>query len=92
MLFEWDEKKNRLNIAKHGISFEDAVHLFDSFHLSFIDSRKDYNEVRKISIGRIVETLIVVVVHTDRRDQIRIISARRANEKERSRYNEIVEE
>ncbi len=92
MFFEWDQKKNWLNIVKHGISFEDAVHIFNSFHLTFIDSRKDYNEVRKISIGQIVETLIVVVVHTDRRDHIRVISARRANEKERSRYHEIVEE
>lgn len=88
MSYEWDAEKNRLNQFKHGISFDDAKHIFDNAHLTVRDKRKDYSEVRKISIGKILEVLIVVVVHTDRKQNIRIISARRANLKERNRYND----
>ncbi len=85
--FEWDEEKNRLNIEKHGISFEEAVHVFDDVHLSRPDTREDYGEVRTITIGMIAGTVVAVVVHTDRDEAIRIISARKANKRERSDYH-----
>lgn len=87
MGFEWDEEKNRLNVEKHGISFEEAVLVFDDVHLSRPDTREDYGEVREITIGMIAGTVVAVVVHTDRDDAIRIISARKANKRERSDYH-----
>jgi len=88
MRYEWDIGKNQLNQIKHGISFEDAKLIFDAGHLTAIDNRKAYAEIRKISIGKIFEMLIIVVVHTDRKRKTRIISARRANHKERTKYND----
>ncbi len=87
MGFEWDEEKNRLNIDKHGTSFEEAVQVFDDVHLSRVDTREEYGEVRKITIGMIAGTIVAVVVHTDRDEAIRIISARKANKRERSTYH-----
>ncbi len=51
MLFEWDETKNRLNIHKHGISFEQAVKIFDGYTVDRIDDRFGYDEVRVFSLG-----------------------------------------
>ncbi len=50
MLFEWDETKNRLNIHKHGISFEQAVKIFDGYTVDRIDDRFGYDEVRVFSL------------------------------------------
>jgi len=86
MGFEWDEEKNRLNIDKHGISFEEAVQVFDDVHLSRVDTREEYGEVREITIGMIAGMVVVVVVHTDRDEAIRMISARKASKRERSAY------
>ena len=85
MIFEWDETKNRINIEKHGISFEEAKLLFEMPHLRSF-TRRDHGEIREISIGEIYEILIIVVIHTDRDGIIRIISARKASKKERSMY------
>ena len=55
MTFEWDETKNRSNIAKHGISFEEARSVFnDRGILTFTDSRFEYGKTRLISIGQIL--------------------------------------
>ena len=88
MEFEWDEAKNRQNIAKHGISFERASTIFEHFHITREDTRYDYGEVREISIGELVPSVIIVVVHTNRSGRIRLISARRANTRERRHYEE----
>jgi uncharacterized DUF497 family protein len=88
-MFEWDNNKNKSNIAKHGISFEQAKQLFDNIHITKIDNRKDYGEVRKISMGIIDEKLIIIVTHTNRNGKIRIISARKASNKEREVYSKI---
>ncbi|MFM7458895.1 MAG: BrnT family toxin [bacterium] len=85
MIFEWDEAKNRINIEKHGIGFEEAKLLFEMPHLRSF-TRHDHGEIREISIGEIYEILIIVVIHTDRDGIIRIISARKASKKERSLY------
>lgn len=86
MIFEWDENKNISNICKHGINFETAKRIFEAPILSVIDDRLDYGEVRQISIGMINDVLILVVVHTDRSNSTRLISARKANKTERIRY------
>ncbi len=88
MKFEWDENKNRENIKKHGISFERARSIFDYKVLTRIDDRFDYGEIREISLGLIEGMTIIAVVHTEREDKTRIISARKANKEEKEVYNE----
>ncbi|HLP67951.1 MAG TPA: BrnT family toxin [Rhizobium sp.] len=91
MIFEWDDAKNRTNLTKHGISFEEARLVFDGPLLSGRDERFDYGEPRVISIGAIETVVIVVVVHTDRGGITRIISARLANRRERNRYRDYLQ-
>jgi uncharacterized protein len=86
MKFEWDAIKNQNNIIKHGIRFEDACKIFDNFTFDAIDNRFDYGEQRIISIGIFDKIAFLTVVHTDRFGVSRIISARKANKKERERY------
>ncbi len=88
MRFEWDERKNRANIEKHGISFEQACTIFDGFTVGAVDDRSDYGELREISLGLMQGVAVIVVVHTDRDGTTRIISARQANKYERKRYEE----
>ncbi|MFM7437948.1 MAG: BrnT family toxin, partial [Snowella sp.] len=81
-------------LTKHGISFEEAIALFDDPNiLTFEDDRFNYGETRFISIGQITlvtqsKKVIIVVVHTQRNQTIRLISARKANERERKRYEQ----
>lgn len=86
MKFEWDEAKNRQNIAKHGLRFEDAQKIFDGFTVDRIDDRFDYGEERTISIGLLAGVAVLAMVHTDRGGVCRIISARPAKDKERQIY------
>ena len=88
MTFEWDENKNQTNIRKHGISFEQAKIIFDHDILTRIDNRYNYGEIREISLGQIDGEVIVVVVHTKRNNNIRIMSPRKANKTEIEVYNE----
>ncbi len=87
-MFEWDDAKNASNIAKHGLSFRKAVRIFEGPVVTAIDDRFDYGEVRRISIGSIGPAVVIVVTHTDRNGNIRIISARPAKRRERERYAE----
>ena len=81
--FDWDERKSELNLAKHGIDFEDAVEIF---YGAIILHRSDrYNEERWIAIGSLGDRLIAVVF-TRRAEVIRIISARRARKNEEREY------
>jgi hypothetical protein len=84
--FEWDEEKNRQNLAKHGISFEEAASVFDGDYMS-IEDEGSYDEVRDKTFGLVRGVLVVCVVHTDRGGVIRIISARRATPSERRMYD-----
>jgi uncharacterized DUF497 family protein len=87
MTFEWDERKNAANIAKHGVSLETASLIFKGAIVTRIDGRTDYGELREVSIGK-VGAAFLTVVHTDREGSTRIISARPANRAERKRYEE----
>ena len=87
MEFEWDKNKNDSNIEKHGIDFNDAKDIFnDEKRKISPDLRIDYGEDRWITIGKVIDT-IMVVVYTIRNDAYRLISARYAKKKERGRYN-----
>jgi uncharacterized protein len=88
MQFEWDERKNRSNISKHGVDFETAARVFEGPVLTMIDDCDDYGELREISICAVDGVVILAVVHSDRLNAIRIISARRATRKEREDYGE----
>ena len=85
-MYEWDDTKNKINIAKHGVSFRLAQRIFDGPVLTVRDDREDYGEVREISIGMVDGIAVLTVVHTDRQGKVRIISARPASERERRRY------
>jgi uncharacterized protein len=91
MMFEWDEAKNRANIAKHGVSFERASQMFEGPVLTLVESRKDYGEVRMRSIGRVENVVVLAVIHTDREGRTRIISARPADRLERKHYEEALQ-
>jgi len=71
MQFIWDEAKNKINRRKHGVSFELAREIFDDpCSLSWLDKRfEEYQEERWISIGCAYNTVIILVVHTFRRDE-----------------------
>ncbi len=92
MQFEWDEAKNEANVTKHGVSFELVAEIFNGPVFSLTDSRRDYGEMRTISIGQVSGVLILAVVHTDRSGRRRIISARRASRAERSDYDQAIAE
>jgi uncharacterized protein len=86
--FDWDPAKNESNIAKHGVGFETAKHIFDGPVLTFVDDRKSYGEMRTCSLGKVGDSVVLVVIHTERSGKTRIISARPANRVERKRYEE----
>jgi uncharacterized DUF497 family protein len=87
MKFEWDELKNRANIQKHGVNFKDAVFVF-SDHLALnIPDEFAEDEERWLLLGMNLKQQILLVVHTFRgNDIIRIISARKATQKEKATY------
>ena len=90
MTFEWDEKKNTINKKKHGISFEMAVRVFlDEKRVEKLDIEHSTLEEERINIiGRVSDMLVLFVVATDRKGNIRIISARRAEKAEEEEYYE----
>ena len=87
MLFEWDEDKNKINMQKHGLDFEDAKYVFmDENKYEIVDVRKDYGEIRIITVGMKDDKLLTSVCHTDRNGVTRIISFRPASKKEKNKY------
>jgi len=87
--FEWDDKKAKSNLRKHGISFEEASTAFgDELSLTIDDPLHAENENRLILIGQSIYNNTLVVVHLEKTKSIRIISARKATKKEKSFYEE----
>jgi len=85
-LFQWDKKKAKSNIKKHGVSFEEATQVFkDPNRDTEQDTRRDYGEDRFNTVGKVRKGLLSVI-HTPRDETTRIISARKANKKEKRRY------
>lgn len=84
-MYEWDERKQVENLAKHGVDFDDAVRIFDGPVVEAPDDRRDYGESRIRAFGE-VEGVVLCVVYTRRGSRRRIISARKARRDERESY------
>jgi uncharacterized protein len=76
-VFAWDERKRKLNLAKHGIDFHDAAIVFDGPLVTVEGAREDYGEPRYVALGILVD-IVVSLTYTERGDQIRLISIRKA--------------
>ena len=89
MFAQWDEAKAQSNLIKHGVSFEEAATVFeDSNAVTFNDDEHSKYEKRLVTIGYSVQLRMLLVVNTDREDNIRIISARKATTAERKLYEQ----
>ncbi len=89
MEFEWDQKKAAANEQKHSISFQEAATVFgDPLAVTFADPDHSVNEQRYVTFGLSRHKRLLVVSHTDRGEQIRIISVRPTTRKERRIYEE----
>jgi uncharacterized DUF497 family protein len=87
--FEWDEKKDRSNRKKHGVSFPEAQTVFyDENALEFVDPDHPGAEDRFLLLGLSLRLRVLLICHCDRENDstIRIISARKATKRERSVY------
>ena len=81
MRYLWDEAKRQANLSTHGLDFADAGKVFAGPLVLFEDGREDYGEQRMIGIG-LLETIVVLIVHVESDDSIRIISMRKAESDE----------
>lgn len=87
--FEWDRDKAKRNLKKHRVSFEEASSVFrDPFSLTIPDPLHSDEEERFVTLGESHRRRLLVVVTTDRGNNVRIISARIATRKERKDYEE----
>lgn len=89
-MYEWDNNKNQENLSKHGLSFEDTSIVFSGTCITFEDKRHDYGEKRFITLGPLLGRT-VVIAHTPRGEKTRIISMRKANNREEKIYQERLE-
>ena len=85
--FEWHTEKAAKNIKRHDVTFEETSTAFsDSLSLTIDDPLHSDDEQQFALIGRSYKNRILVVIHTERGDNIRIISAKKATKKERGYY------
>lgn len=86
--FEWDENKSRANLLKHNISFNEAITVFKNKESVVYKYKSKIvgGETRYLSLGLYKKSTVIAVVHTVRRNKIRIISARPASRRERTIY------
>ena len=88
-MFEWDEAKRQANLAKHGLDFLDVLSLFaHPERVELADTRRDYGEQRRVTLAPVQDRLLHVT-WTWRGQNRRLISARKANPREQSRYDSI---
>jgi uncharacterized DUF497 family protein len=85
MRYTWDEAKRRANLQKHGLDFVDAEKVFDSPLVLIEDTREAYDEQRMIGIG-LLDFLVVLIVHVESDEEIRVISMRKADSDETDLY------
>ncbi len=81
MHFSWDEKKREANLEAHGFDFVDAEKAFEGPTFTYEDDRFDYEEQRFVTLG-LLNGVVVSIVHTETKDEIRVISFRKATTKE----------
>lgn len=87
--FEWDDDKAASNLRKHSVSFDEAVTLFgDPNAITFSDTDHSESEDRSRTYGLSNRGRLLVVVHTERRNNVRIISARKASRYEKAIYED----
>jgi uncharacterized DUF497 family protein len=87
--FEWDPRKAAANLAKHGISFDEAQSVFaDPLGRIAPDPRHSADELREVLIGMSGGGRLLAIMFTEREDAVRIISARHATRRERIDYEE----
>ena len=86
MAFEWDERKREANLVKHGVDFRDVTPLFDGPTVETVDDRMNYGETRINALGEI-EGRVFFVTYAWRGADRRIISARKANDREQRTYH-----
>ncbi|MCC6426446.1 MAG: BrnT family toxin [Phycisphaerales bacterium] len=85
--FDWDDQKAEDNLRKHGVRFEDAQMVFgDPCALTLHDREHSTTEDRFITIGLALTGELLTVIHAERGDDIRIISARKATRSEKRQY------
>ena len=84
-MFAWGETKRRANLKKHGIDFVDAEKIFRGATFTAEDTREDYGEQRFLTLG-LLDDQVVSVTHTERGNDIRIISIRKATKHEARYY------
>ena len=85
--FEWDYQKAERNMQKHGVSFDEAVSVFsDPMALTFLDSDHSETEDRSRTYDLSSKGRLIIVVHTERHKNLRIISARKATRNEKNIY------
>ena len=89
IIFEWDLRKDEVNVRKHGIGFAEVSTVFgDPLSITIPDPDHSTNEERFVIIGMSDRRKLLIVVHTVRGEQIRLISARAATRRERQSYEE----
>ena len=85
--FEWDDEKAQSNLKKHGVSFDEGATIFNDPGIATIsDPDHSEDEDRYISIGKSVIRRLLTVIHTYRKERIRLISARKAIKAEKKNY------
>ena len=90
MKIEFDPAKRKTILEIRGLDMADAGKVFDGPHLTIEDDRRDYGEIRNLTIG-FLSNRMVVVAWTPRKDATRIISMRKANEREQRSYGPLFE-
>ena len=81
MRFIWHEPKRQANLKKHGVDFIDSERVFAGPTFTFEDDREDYGEQRWVTLG-LLGMKVIVTVHTETEDEIRVISMREATNDE----------
>jgi uncharacterized DUF497 family protein len=85
MHFTWDETKRQTNLREHGFDFADASRVFEGPTFTFEDDRFSYGEQRFITLG-LLRGQVVVIAHTERDDEERVISMRKGTKREQTFY------
>lgn len=90
MIFEWDEQKRELNIAKHAIDFADCEQVLAGLTVTVRDDRFAYGEERSVTFG-LLDGRVVAVAHTETTEIIRVISMRKATRHEQALFFEALQ-
>lgn len=86
----WNESKRQRNIKLHGMDFVGADAIWDNFTVTREDIREDYSEKRMVTFG-ILNAIVVVLIHTERKNKMHVISLRKAEKYETRYYFEIAQ-